>query len=142
MDAIYSTSATAHGGRNGRITTSSGRLEFEAATPPELGGDPANADKTNPEELFAAGYAACFHSALQLVAAKREVDMTGSTVTCTAGLGGDDVHLVAALEVSIPSVDREMAQKLAERAHAVCPYSRATRGNVDVELSVVDAAQV
>jgi lipoyl-dependent peroxiredoxin len=142
MDAIYSTSATAHGGRHGEITTSSGRLDLQTAPPPEFGGDPAESTKTNPEELFAAGYAACFHSALMLVAGKREVDMTGSTVTCRAGLGGDDMHLVAALEVSIPTVDRELAQKLTERAHAVCPYSRATRGNVDVELSVVDAAQV
>src|SRR4051812_42260448 len=85
MDAIYSTSATAHGGRNGRVTTSSGRLDLEVATPPELGGDAANTDKSNPEELFACGYAACFHSALQLVAGKREIDISGSTVTVTAG---------------------------------------------------------
>src|SRR5436190_23917913 len=142
MDAIYSTSATAHGGRNGRITTSSGRRDLEAAAPPELGGDASNTDKTNPEELFACGYAACFHSALQLVAGKREIDISGSTVTVTAGLGGPDVSLVAALEVSIPGVDREMAQKLTERAHAICPYSRATKGNVEVELKVTDTAQV
>ena len=142
MDAIYSTSATAHGGRHGRITTSSGRLDLETAPPPELGGDPAESGKTNPEELFACGYAACFHSALMLVAAKREIDMTGSTVTVTAGLGGADVHLVAAIEVSIPTVDHEMAQKLAERAHSVCPYSRATKGNLDAEITVVDTAQV
>src|SRR3954468_17566828 len=132
MDAIYSTSDTAHGGRNGRVTTSSGLLDLEVATPPELGGDAANTDKSNPEELFACGYAACFHSALQLVAGKREIDISGSTVTVTAGLGGPDVSLVAALEVAIPGVEREMAEKLAERAHRICPYSRATKGNVDV----------
>ena len=140
MDAIYSTSATAHGGRNGRITTSSGRLDFEAATPPELGGDAAAGDKTNPEELFACGYAACFHSALQLVAAKREIDVSDSTVTVTAGLGGPDVALVAEMEVSIPGVEPEMAQKLVDRAHAICPYSRATKGNVEVPIRVVDTA--
>src|SRR4051794_28667600 len=142
MDAIYSTSATAHGGRNGRVTTSSRRLDIEVAAPPELGGDADNADKSNPEELFACGYAACFHSALQLVAAKREIDISDSTVTVTAGLGGPDVALVAEMEVSIPGVEREMAEKLVDRAHRICPYSRATKGNVDVPIRVVDAAQV
>lgn len=142
MDAIYSTSATAHGGRNGRVTTSSGRLDLEVASPPELGGDAANTDKSNPEELFACGYAACFHSALQLVAGKREIDISDSTVTVTAGLGGSDVSLVAEIEVSIPGVEREMAEKLVERAHRICPYSRATSGNVDVPVRVVDSAHV
>jgi Ohr subfamily peroxiredoxin len=139
MDAIYSTSATAYGGRGGRVTTSSGRLEFELSPPPELGGEPGGTG-TNPEELFACGYAACFHSALMLVAAKREIDISGSTVTATAGLGGPDVALVAELEVSIPGVDRAMAEKLVDRAHAICPYSRATKGNVDVPIRVVDPA--
>src|SRR5437763_15005158 len=119
MDAIYSTSATALGGRHGRITTSSGRLDLETAPPPEFGGDAAEIAKTNPEELFACGYAACFHSALMLAAAKREGDMTGSTVTCTAGMGGDDTHGVAGLEVSIASGGREPAEKRTQRAHRV-----------------------
>jgi lipoyl-dependent peroxiredoxin len=138
MDAIYSTSATAHGGRKGRVTTSSGRLEFDLSLPAELGGDGGSG--TNPEELFACGYAACFQSALMLVAAKRELDISDSTVTVTAGLGGPDVALVAEMEVCIPGVDRAMAEKLVDRAHAICPYSRATKGNVEVPIRVVDAA--
>lgn len=139
MDAIYSTSATAYGGRNGRISTSSGNLDLEAGPLPQFGGDP-EAHLTNPEELFACGYAACFHNALILVAAKREIDISSSTVTCTAGLGGEDLALVAELEVSMPGIDREMAEKLVERAHRICPYSRATKGNVDVPITVVDPA--
>jgi Ohr subfamily peroxiredoxin len=138
MDAVYSTSATAHGGRKGRVSTSSGRLDLALSLPTEMGGE--GGDGTNPEELFAAGYAACFHSALLLVAAKREIDASESAVTATVGLGGEHLSLDVELEVSLPGVDRETAEKLVERAHRICPYSRATSGNVDVRLSVADPA--
>ena len=139
MDWIYRTSATAHGGRQGRITTESGNLDLETGLLPQFGGDP-EAHLTNPEELFACGYASCFHNALIVVAAKREIDISDSTVTCYAGLGGEKLELVAELEVSLPGLDREMAEKLVERAHRICPYSRATKGNVDVPITVVDPA--
>jgi Ohr subfamily peroxiredoxin len=95
---------------------------------------------TNPEQLFAAGYAACFHSALKLVAGQEDVDMTGTEVSATVSIGmldGGGFGLAVELDVDIPAADQATAEALAAKAHEVCPYSNATRGNVDVQLSVV-----
>jgi len=105
--------------------------------PKEMGG-PGGA--TNPEQLFAAGYAACFHSAMKLVAKPMDIDVTDSEVSVTAGLGMLDsgaFNLALEIDVHIPNASNEDAQRLVERAHEVCPYSNATRGNVEVKLGVI-----
>ena len=134
---LYTAEATATGGRDGHVRSSDGILDADVRTPRELGG-PGGA--TNPEQLFAAGYAACFQSALLLVARRQQVDTGDSTVTAqvslgTAGSGAFNIAVV--LDVNIPGVSIEQAQSLIDAAHAVCPYSNATRGNVDVELRAV-----
>lgn len=134
---LYTAEATATGGRDGHVRSSDGILDADVRMPVEMGG-PGGA--TNPEQLFAAGYAACFQSALGLVARRLKVDTGASTVTAHMSLGtaGSGAFNVAVqLEVHIPDVDTEQAQSLIEAAHAVCPYSNATRGNVDVELRAV-----
>ncbi len=138
MDILYSTTATATGdGRNGHTATEDGQVDVDVRMPPELGG-PGGA--TNPEQLFAAGYAACFHSALKLVAKPLEVDPTDSEVSITVGLGiieGGAFNLAVEIDVHVPKATAEQAQALVERAHEVCPYSNATRGNVEVTLGVI-----
>ena len=123
-------------GRNGHVLSSDHRLDLDLAVPIELDGP--GGPGTNPEQLFAAGYAACFHSALRGVARRAGVDPGESTVTAEVGVGpeGDLYGLVVTLIVSIPGLDREKARELAEAAHQRCPYSRATRGNISVELRV------
>jgi lipoyl-dependent peroxiredoxin len=108
--------------------------------PPELGGP--GTEGTNPEQLFALGYAACFLSALTLVAGKRGVDASDATVTADVSLGtqGRGFVLAVALKVAWPGVDREQAQKFVEVAHEVCPYSNATRNNIEVELELLESA--
>lgn len=137
MKTLYTTSAVATGdGRNGQVQTTDGLLSTPVRTPKELGG---SGDATNPEQLFAAGYAACFHSALKLVAGQDKVDTTDSEVVVDVSLGMLDnggFGLAAAIEITLPKVDRETAEKLAARAHEVCPYSNATRGNIEVEVTV------
>lgn len=137
MTAIYTATAVATGeGRNGRIESSDGALAADVRMPPELGG-PGGA--TNPEQLFAAGYAACFHSALRMVAGKAGADVSDSEVVADVslhGLEGGGFGLSVALEITLPNVEREVADQLVETAHQVCPYSNATRGNIDVSLSV------
>jgi Ohr subfamily peroxiredoxin len=137
MNIFYTATATAAGdGRNGHVRTSDGLLDTDVCTPPEMGG-PGGA--TNPEQLFAAGYAACFHSALRLVAREQKADVSDSSVTAHVSIGsnGDGgFGLAAKLAVSLPAVDPDVAQKLVRRAHEVCPYSNATRGNIDVVLDV------
>lgn len=133
---LYTAKATSTGdGRNGHVVSSDQRLDLDLALPPEMGG---SGDGTNPEQLFAAGYAACFHSALRLVARRARVDAGDSTVSAEVGIGpeGEAFGLVVTLIVSIPGLEREQARELAEAAHQVCPYSRATRGNISVELRV------
>ena len=133
---LYTGKATATGdGRNGHVASSDHRLDFDLSRPVEMGGD---GDGTNPEQLFAAGYSACFHSALRIVARRAKVDPGESTVTAEVGIGpeGDAFGLVVTLVISIPGLDREKTRQLAEAAHQVCPYSRATRGNISVELRV------
>jgi lipoyl-dependent peroxiredoxin len=138
MNVLYRTTATATGdGRNGHTATEDGMVDVDVRTPPELGG-PGGA--TNPEQLFAAGYAACFHSAMKLVAKPMDVDVTDSAVSVTAGLGMLDTgafNLVLEIDVHVPNASKEQAQALVERAHEVCPYSNATRGNVEVTLGVI-----
>lgn len=139
IDVKYRTTATATGGRDGRARTDDGKLEFQLSTPKELGG--AGGDGTNPEQLFASGYAACFLSALKFAANQLKLQLPVETsVAATVGIGprteggfGLDVELAIAL----PGLDEADAQRLAEAAHQACPYSNATRGNVDVRLAVI-----
>jgi lipoyl-dependent peroxiredoxin len=133
---LYTAKATSTGdGRNGHVVSSDQRLDLDLALPPEMGG---SGDGANPEQLFAAGYAACFHSALRIVARRARVDPGDSTVSAEVGIGpeGEAFGLVVTLIISIPGLERERARELAEAAHQVCPYSRATRGNISVELRV------
>ena len=139
MQALYTTTAHASGdGRNGHIQTDDGLLEADVRVPKELGG-PGGA--TNPEQLFAAGYSACFHSALKLVAKADDIDTTDSEVSATVSLGMLDsggFGIGVELDVSLPNVaDRSVAEAVVAKAHEVCPYSNATRGNVEVVLTVV-----
>ena len=137
MNILYTASAVATGdGRNGHVQTFDGVLAAPVRTPKELGGE---GGATNPEQLFAAGYAACFHSALKLVAASMKVDTTDSEVVADVSLGRNDDErfgLAVRLEVALPTVSREVAQQVIEQAHQVCPYSNATRGNVEVTLEL------
>ncbi len=137
MKTLYTTTAVATGdGRNGRVASLDGHLDAPVRTPKELGGA---GEATNPEQLFAAGYAACFHSALKLVAAKAGADTTDSEVVADVSLGAlptGGFGLAAQIEVSLPELDRETAESLVAQAHQVCPYSNATRGNMQVTLAV------
>ena len=137
MNTLYTAEATAWGGREGRTASTDGILDLALAVPTELGG-PGGA--TNPEQLFAAGYASCFHSALKLIGRREKVDLTESAVTARVGLGmnaSGGFDIAVELEAEIPGVERSVAQNLVARAHEVCPYSNATRGNVDVTLTVM-----
>ncbi|NMO04080.1 organic hydroperoxide resistance protein [Gordonia sp. TBRC 11910] len=139
MSAIYTAEALATGeGRNGHGRTSDGRLDLDLAIPAEMGG---SGQGTNPEQLFAVGYAACFHSALQLVARQEKADVTDSSVGARVGIGPNDAGgfaLQVTLEVTLPNLDHDTAQALADKAHQVCPYSNATRGNIPVTITVSD----
>ena len=135
MPVIYTALASSTGnGRNGHVRSSDGVLDLDLATPKELGG-PGGA--SNPEQLFAAGYAACFHSALKAVARTRKMDLPDSAVTAQVGMGPDDsgaFHLEVSLLVEVSGVDQATADDLVAAAHRMCPYSNATRGNIDVAL--------
>ncbi|MEV5491852.1 organic hydroperoxide resistance protein [Streptomyces bobili] len=136
MDALYTAVATATHGREGRTVTSDGKIDLGLAMPVELGG---NGQGTNPEQLFAAGYAACFGSALGLVGRQAKVDLSDAAVTAEVGIGkqGEGFGLKVALRVELPeSVDEATGRKLVEQAHQVCPYSNATRGNIEVDLVI------
>jgi osmotically inducible protein OsmC len=136
MDALYTAVATATHGRDGRAVSSDGRIDLKLAPPVELGG---NGEGTNPEQLFAAGYAACFGSALGLVGRQAKVDVSDAAVTAEVGIGkqGEGFGLKVTLRVELPdSVDETTGRKLIETAHQVCPYSNATRGNIEVDLIV------
>jgi lipoyl-dependent peroxiredoxin len=138
MEAVYTASATATGdARNGHVRSSDGVLDFDLAVPKEMGG-PGGA-KTNPEQLFAAGYAACFHGALKGVARAQKIDLTDSAITIDVGIGPNGnggYGLTVAIEAEIPGVDEAKARELIDAAHQVCPYSNATRGNIDVKLTI------
>ncbi|HEY3501820.1 MAG TPA: organic hydroperoxide resistance protein [Actinocatenispora sp.] len=133
---LYTAQATADGGREGRVRSADGAVDLKLSPPVEMGGDGAG---SNPEELFAAGYGACFHSALGAVARRAKTDVTGSSVTAKVGIGptGDGGYgLAVELVVALPGMAPEAARSLVEQAHQVCPYSNATRGNIDVTLTV------
>lgn len=134
---LYRAQATSTGGRDGRAVSSDGVLDVKLAMPKELGG--AGGAATNPEQLFAAGYSACFLSALKFVATQRKLPLPAdTTVTAKVGIGPipTGFGLEVDLAVSLPGVEREAATALVDAAHQVCPYSNATRGNIDVRLNV------
>ena len=136
---LYTATATATGGREGHAVSSDGVLDVNLSVPAGLGG--GGGPGTNPEQLFAAGYSACFLGALRLVAGKAKVDLPSETsVTGAVGIGPIPAGfgLQVALTVQAPGVPREQLQALVEKAHEVCPYSNATRGNIDVSLAVAD----
>ncbi len=138
MNVLYRTSATANSGRDGRAVSADGVLDVKLALPKELGGDGRAA--TNPEQLFAAGYAACFLSAVKFVAGQQKIAISSdATVTAEVGIGQipTGFGLEATLKINLPGVDAETAQSLIEKAHIVCPYSNATRGNIQVSLQLV-----
>ena len=138
-DVKYKTSATATGGRDGRSETEDGSLDVKLTTPKELGG--GGGAGNNPEQLFAAGYAACFLGAMKHVASQGGPKVPSDTnVTATVGIGPRSeggFGITTQLDISLPGVDKEQARQLVEKAHQVCPYSNATRNNVDVKLNVV-----
>ncbi len=136
MDAMYTATATATGdGRNGHTESEDGQLSLDVRIPTEMGG-PGGA--TNPEQLFAAGYAACFHSALKLIG--KDADLTDSAVSASVSIGVLETGgfgLAVELDVHAPNLDDDTALALTHKAHEVCPYSNATRGNIEVTLQVV-----
>ncbi len=134
MSVLYTAEAKATGeGRDGRAESSDGMLDLDLAVPAELGG---TGGATNPEQLFAAGFAACFHSALQVVARRSRVSVADSAVTTRVGLSraGGGYGLSVEILVDLPGLEREQAQRILESADQVCPYSNAVRGNIDVDL--------
>lgn len=140
VNVLYSTSARATGGRDGHSKTLDGAVDVKLTTPKELGG--AGGDGVNPEQLFATGYAACFLGAMKFVASQGgSVKVPAdTTVTSTVGIGPRSeggFGLEIALAISLPGVERAAAEDLVAKAHQVCPYSNATRNNIDVKLSVL-----
>jgi Ohr subfamily peroxiredoxin len=138
-DALYSATSTAWGGREGRVVSSDERLDLQLSIPAAIGGD--DGPGTNPEQLFATGWAACFHSALKLVARQQKADVSESAVSVTVGLvmnAEGAIDITGRIEAELPGLDHATASALVEGAHEVCPYSRATRGNITVEVSCVE----
>jgi lipoyl-dependent peroxiredoxin len=137
LEILYTAEATATGGREGHARTSDGRLDVDLDVPAEMGG--SGGPGTNPEQLFAAGYAACFQSALLRLASGRKLDLSDSRITALVGIGpleSGGFGLAAALDLDAPQISHDVAAELMTRAHEACPYSRATRGNIDVTLTV------
>lgn len=138
-DAIYTVEAlSTGGGRDGHVATADKSVDLEMAPPRELGG---SGEGNNPEQLFAAGYAACFHSALQGAARSKKVAIEGSSVGARVSLvraGEESIDLAVDLEVILPGIESEQANELADLAHQMCPYSRATNGNIQVSVSVAE----
>lgn len=138
MKILYEAHGAATGGRNGRAFTDDGKLDLRLAMPRSLGGP--GGEGTNPEQLFACGYAACFDSALAHVARQQKLNPGETRVEATVGIGPNDeggFALAVRLSVTVPGLPRDQAQALIEQAHAVCPYSNAVRGNIDVLLELV-----
>ena len=137
MEVLYTAEGTATGdGRDGHVTSSDGIIDVDVAVPKEMGGA---GGATNPEQLFAAGYAACFHSALRVAARRAKASVDGSQVNARVGIGPNGsggFGLDVTLTVTLPGVDPAAARQLVDAAHQVCPYSNATRGNIDVRLEV------
>lgn len=139
MKTLYTTNVTAKGGRNGHVKSENGVLDLEVRMPKALGG--SNDEFTNPEMLFAAGYSACFDSALNLVISKSKIQTGETSVEAKVSIGqieNGGFGLAAELAVNIPGVSLEEAQSLTEKAHEICPYSNATRNNMEVKLSVTN----
>ena len=137
-NVLYTAQATANGGRDGRAVSSDNVLDIQLSTPRELGG--AGGPGSNPEQLFAAGYSACFLGALKFVAGQAKVALPAETqITGKVGIGQipTGFGIEVALEISVPGLPREQVEELVQKAHIVCPYSNATRGNIDVTLTVV-----
>ena len=140
MKKLYTAEATAEGARTGTVVSSDGRLEVKLSRPRAMGGD--DGPGTNPEQLFAAGYAACFHSAMRFAVPALGLQpdaLEGSHVTAQVHFLKEEPHgfgLAVELVGHLPKLDREQAQAVMEKTHTICPYSRATAGNVDVELRV------
>ncbi len=135
MTTLYKTKATASAGRNGQVTTDDKMLDLALSYPKEMGG---TGEATNPEQLFAAGYSACFSNALLHVAREMKIKLTQAPVTAEVGIGPNEAGgfaLTVALAVTL-ELDEEQAQQLVKTAHQVCPYSNAVKGNIDVKLSV------
>ncbi|GIJ51193.1 putative organic hydroperoxide resistance protein/OsmC-like protein [Virgisporangium aliadipatigenens] len=141
MKVLYTAVATATGdGRNGHVETSDGLLVADVRHPVELGGE---GGATNPEQLFAAGYAVCFHSAIHTVARRLKIETRDSSVTARVGfgtIGGGAFGLTVTLDIALPSLPKDQAEQLIAKAHERCPYSNATRGNIDVELNLVESS--
>lgn len=138
MKVIYEAEASATGGRGGGVRSSDGVLDLRLAVPKEMGGPGGAA--TNPEQLFAAGYAACFASALQSVARPKKMQLTASAVTARVGIGRMEdgrFRLAVTLLASLPDLARDDADALVQEAHRICPYSNATRGDADVSVHLV-----
>src|SRR5215468_10704029 len=135
---LYRAKATSQGGREGTSRSSDGVLDLKLSTPKELGG--GGGDGTNPEQLFAAGYSACFLGALKFVAGQAKVALPAETqITARVGIGQipTGFGIEAELQISVPGLPREQVEELVQKAHVVCPYSNATRGNIDVTLTIV-----
>ena len=135
LQPLYTATATAHGGREGKVQTDDGQVSHTLAMPTALGGK--GGPGTNPEQLFASGYAACFESALRLVARRQKKPLQDATITAKVTIGKIDdggLGLAAELHGHVEGLSRDETQALMEAAHQVCPYSRATRGNVEVKL--------
>lgn len=140
MKVLYTAHATADGGRDGSVKSADGMIDVKLNKPKALGGNEAPGT-TNPEQLFASGYSACFAGAIGFVAAQKKVALNGIVVTAHVDIGMLDaggLGLSAELDVRLPGIDRAVAQDLVEAAHQVCPYSKATRNNIEVKLRVVD----
>lgn len=139
--ALYTATATSTGGRTGSTKSSDGRVSLQLSTPKELGGD--GGDGTNPEQLFASGYSACFIGAMKAVAAKQKIGLPAEvSITADVSIGPmtgkpGAFGIAVKMAVSVPGMDRAAVETLVATAHEVCPYSNATRGNVDVSFSVV-----
>jgi lipoyl-dependent peroxiredoxin len=134
---LYTARATSTGGRAGTSKSDDGRLELSLSTPKELGGD--SGPGTNPEQLFAAGYSACFIGAMKAVAAKQKISLPADvSITADVGIGPipQGFGIQVAMQIRVPGMDRAAAEQLVAAAHQVCPYSNATRGNIDVTLTV------
>lgn len=138
MKTIYTAKSTAKGGRAGSVKSSDGRIDMNLSVPKRMGGDGGSG--TNPEQLFASGYAACYGSALQGVAESKKIDIGDFSVTAQVEIGKteeDDFLLSVILDSYIPAVDTETGEMLVNQAHEMCPYSRATRDNIDVTLNLL-----
>ncbi|SNC66571.1 peroxiredoxin, Ohr subfamily [Hymenobacter gelipurpurascens] len=142
VEKFFTAQAKAKGGRDGAVTTNNNALTVDLSTPKEMGG-PGKAGATNPEQLFAAGYAACFEGALGVAARQASVKLEGVTVEALIGFGKAEdggYGISADLHVNLPGLEQKQAEQLVEAAHGICPYSRATKGNIEVALTTTTHA--